>query len=102
MAAATWTASIICSSSQPFVARNRRAAPPLFDALPAALSAYSLTLEKEGQSLVYRFDTQEEQTGIAPLLRTLHELGIDFKDLHTRESSLEEIFVSLVHEEKSA
>ncbi len=71
-------------------------------ALPPALSAFNLTLSENGQSLTYRFDTQQDQTGIAPLLRMLNELGIDFKDLHTRESSLEEIFVSLVHEEKSA
>ena len=43
------------------------------------------------------FDTQTEETGIAALLKQLAELGIDFKDLHSSESSLEDIFVSLVH-----
>ncbi|MBW8722979.1 MAG: hypothetical protein JF626_14315, partial [Polaromonas sp.] len=51
---------------------------------------------------VYTFDTQTEETGIAPLLKQLAELGIDFKDLHSSESSLEDIFVSLVHADKSA
>lgn len=46
---------------------------------------------------MYTFDAQGEQTGIAALLRKLDELGIGFKDLHSSESSLEEIFVSLVH-----
>ncbi len=64
--------------------------------LPAALSGQALTLEKGGLSLVYSFDAQSENTGIASLLRKLNELHIDFKDLHTAESSLEEIFVSLV------
>ena len=48
-------------------------------------------------ALVYTFDVQSEETGIAGLLRRLAEHGIDFKDLHSSESSLEEIFVSLVH-----
>ena len=52
---------------------------------------------QEGNALVYTFDTQREQTGIATLMRRLNEQGIDFKDLHSSESSLEEIFVSLVH-----
>jgi ABC-2 type transport system ATP-binding protein len=46
--------------------------------------------------LIYTFDAQGEHTGIASLLRQLSESGIDFKDLNTKESSLEEIFVSLV------
>ncbi len=47
--------------------------------------------------LVYTFDAQAERSGIATLLRRLGDLGIGFKDLHSSESSLEEIFVSLVH-----
>ena len=65
--------------------------------LPDELSALALELADEGHALVYTFDTQTEETGIAALLKRLGELGIDFKDLHSSESSLEEIFVSLVH-----
>ena len=64
--------------------------------IPQGLSDLPLTLSEDGQSLVYTFDTQADDTGIAPLLRRLHEQGIDFKDLHSSETSLEDIFVSLV------
>ena len=67
------------------------------ECIPAALDGVPLELADEGHALVYTFDTQSEQTGIAALLRRLGELGIDFKDLHSSESSLEDIFVSLVH-----
>ena len=66
------------------------------EALPEALRPLPLELADDGRALVYTFDTQAEDTGIAPLLRRLHEQGIDFKDLHSSESSLEDIFVSLV------
>jgi ABC-2 type transport system ATP-binding protein len=65
-------------------------------AIPAGLAGLPLELAKDGSELVYSFDTQASETGIAGLLRKLNELGIEFKDLHTQESSLEEIFVSLV------
>ncbi|HEY8615232.1 MAG TPA: ABC transporter ATP-binding protein [Phenylobacterium sp.] len=65
-------------------------------ALPDGLGAYSLALANEGQELIYTFDTQAAHTGIAELLRELSKRGIDFKDLQTSQSSLEEIFVSLV------
>jgi ABC-2 type transport system ATP-binding protein len=65
-------------------------------ALPPALSDLKLEVLKDGTELVYTFDTQAAETGIASLLRRLNELGIEFKDLHTAESSLEDIFVSLV------
>ena len=65
--------------------------------LPDVLAGLPLALAAEGHSLVYTFDTQQEETGIAALLKQLAELGIDFKDLHSSESSLEDIFVSLVH-----
>lgn len=65
--------------------------------LPEALAGLPLALAAEGHALVYTFDTQREETGIAALLKQLAELGIDFKDLHSSESSLEDIFVSLVH-----
>ena len=70
-------------------------------AIPAKLSDYDLELAAEGNELVYTFDAQSEQTGIAELLRRLDDEGIDFKDLHSSQSSLEEIFVNLVHEEKT-
>ena len=65
-------------------------------AIPAELTNYPLELSPGGDQLVYTFDTQGDRTGIAGLLRRLSEHGIDFKDLNTSESSLEEIFVSLV------
>jgi ABC-2 type transport system ATP-binding protein len=64
--------------------------------IPAALAAYQLELSNDGCALVYTFDAQHEQTGIADLLRQLGDNGIDFKDLHSSQSSLEDIFVSLV------
>ena len=70
--------------------------------IPDALAGLPLELAAEGHALVYTFDTQREETGIAALLKQLGELGIDFKDLHSSESSLEDIFVSLVHAGASA
>ena len=70
--------------------------------LPAELDDPSLALSEDALSLVYTFDTQQEETGIATLLRRLSEQGIDFKDLRSSESSLEEIFVSLVNASKEA
>jgi len=66
--------------------------------IPAELGAWSLGLKTEGTVLEYTFDATEEGTGIPALLRRLSELGIGFKDLQTEQSSLEDIFVSLVHE----
>jgi ABC-2 type transport system ATP-binding protein len=67
--------------------------------IPAPLSDLPLELSDDGGTLTYTFDVQQgERTGIATLLRRLADHGIDFKDLHTSESSLEEIFVSLVRE----
>jgi len=65
-------------------------------AVPQGLSAYDLALANDGADLVYTFDAQAEHTGIAELLRELSKRGVDFKDLQTEQSSLEEIFVSLV------
>jgi ABC-2 type transport system ATP-binding protein len=65
-------------------------------AIPAGLEAYALALANDGADLVYSFDAQAESTGIAELLKRLTERGVDFKDLRTEESSLEDIFVSLV------
>ena len=66
------------------------------DAVPDALAAHSLGLAADGGELVYTYDTQAERTGITALLRDLNEAGIKFKDLKTTQSSLEEIFVSLL------
>ena len=70
--------------------------------IPAPLADLPLELSADGTSLIYTFDTQAEQTGIGALLRRLNEQGIDFKDLHSSESSLEEIFVNLVHGARNA
>ena len=72
--------------------------PEPLAAIPAGLSAWALTLANDGSDLEYVFDANQEQTTIPVLLRRLGELGIGFKDLTTRQSSLEEIFVSLVSE----
>ncbi|HEY6560968.1 MAG TPA: ABC transporter ATP-binding protein [Polyangiaceae bacterium] len=64
--------------------------------LPPELADATLELTGDGHELVYTFDVKTDQTGIARLLRRLGELGIEFKDLQTSQSSLEEIFVSLV------
>jgi len=64
--------------------------------LPATLSGRQLELSENGTQLSYTFDAKGEDTGIASLLKQLAEQGIDFKDLRTEESSLEDIFVSLV------
>jgi ABC-2 type transport system ATP-binding protein len=65
-------------------------------AVPEQLSDWPLELSQGGETLTYTFDAQAEETGIAALMRRLSEAGIDFKDLQTQESSLEDIFVSLV------
>jgi len=68
--------------------------------IPEALAGRKLELSADGLQLVYTFDTQAETTGIASLLRVLRDQGIDFRDLNTQESSLEEIFVNLVRERR--
>jgi ABC-2 type transport system ATP-binding protein len=70
--------------------------------MPEALARWPLELSGAGHTLTYTFDTQKDETGIAELLRTLHAQGIDFKDLQSSESSLEDIFVSLVHKKQEA
>ena len=66
------------------------------DAIPDALAAHRLTLANGGGELVYTYDTQGERTGITALLADLRNAGIRFRDLHTTQSSLEDIFVDLV------
>ena len=66
------------------------------DALPPALGAHALTLANGGSELVFTYDTQGERTGITTLLDDLNRAGIQFRDLQTEQSSLEDIFVGLV------
>ena len=66
--------------------------------IPGELTLEPVHLSDDGYELIYTFDSQQEQAGVARLLRTLGDLGIEYRDLQTRESSLEEIFVGLVHE----
>jgi ABC-2 type transport system ATP-binding protein len=69
-------------------------------AIPTALADLPLELAAGGEQIIYTFDSQGERTGIATLLRRLQDEGITFRDLHSRESSLEEIFVSLVRKSR--
>lgn len=68
------------------------------DKVPGELTLEPVELSEDGYELIFTFDSQQEQAGVARLLRTLSDLGIEYRDLQTRESSLEEIFVGLVHE----
>lgn len=70
-------------------------------AVPPELAQWDLNLRNEGQELEYAFDAQADDTGVPALIRRLEGLGIAFKDLNTRQSSLEDIFVSLVHGDKT-
>ena len=71
-------------------------------AVPAELAEWAPTLKADGNELEYVFDSNLEKTGVPSLLRKLSDLGIAFKDLHTSQSSLEDIFVSLVHRDTGA
>jgi ABC-2 type transport system ATP-binding protein len=68
------------------------------DALPDVLQTQGLELAADGESLVYTYDAQHERTGIGSLLAELGTAGIKFRDLQTKESSLEDIFVNLVRD----
>ncbi len=70
-------------------------AEPLSE-IPATLQSLPLTLSENHMQLVYTFDAQTQKKGIASLLRQLSDEGIDFQDLYTSESSLEDIFVKLI------
>jgi ABC-2 type transport system ATP-binding protein len=65
-------------------------------AIPAELGDWSLSLEEDGHALVYEFDSRADATGVPSLLRRMSDIGISFRDLNTRQSSLEDIFVGLV------
>ena len=69
------------------------------DAVPDALAAHDLELAEDGRRLIYTYDTHAERTGITALLTDLNDAGVRFRDLNTSQSSLEEIFVSLVRKE---
>ena len=71
-------------------------------ALPPELQDRGLALSSDGSELIYTYDTQAERTGITTLLKDLGAAGITFKDLTTTQSSLEDIFVSLLHEAKAS
>ena len=66
--------------------------------IPEALAGYRLTLSEDGREMVYTFDKTDEQASVPALIRALTKEGVAFSDLNTRQSSLEDIFVSLVHE----
>jgi ABC-2 type transport system ATP-binding protein len=68
-------------------------------AIPESLAAYQLTLGKDGRELVFSYDTQGERTGITTLLTDLRSAGIRLRDLQTKQSSLEDIFVGLVRQQ---
>jgi ABC-2 type transport system ATP-binding protein len=68
------------------------------DAIPATLSLYDLELAAGGNELIYTYDTRAERTGITPLLAAVSDAGLRFRDLQTSQSSLEDIFVSLVRD----
>jgi ABC-2 type transport system ATP-binding protein len=70
------------------------------DAIPDDLAAHRLTLAADGNELLYNYDTRGERTGITALLGDLNRAGIRFRDLSTTQSSLEDIFVDLVRQEK--
>ncbi len=68
--------------------------------IPPELARFTLALEAQGTELAYTFDQSEESTGVPLLLRQMSDLGIGFKDLNTKKSSLEDIFVSLVSSDR--
>ena len=68
------------------------------DVVPPELAAHNLALAEDGKELVFSYDTQGERTGVTALLSDLNRLGIRFRDLHTTQSSLEDIFIGLVSE----
>lgn len=74
----------------------------VMETVPAELAEWNLTLQAEGHELLYVFDANAERTGVPSLLRRMSDLGIGFKDLNTSQSSLEDIFVSLVHQKDAA
>ena len=70
------------------------------EAIPQELQAWDLVIDETGQTLEYHFGTEEEQTEVPQLLREMNRIGLEFTDLNTRQSSLEEIFVNLLQERR--
>ncbi len=70
------------------------------DRIPGELAGYGLELTPDGSELIYTYNTQTERTGITALLADLNRAGIKYNDLQTKQSSLEDIFVSLVKERR--
>lgn len=66
--------------------------------IPDALSVYELSLSEEGDELTYTFDRQNQEAGMGKLIKQLNEQGVEFKDIHSRQSTLEDIFVHLVRD----
>jgi ABC-2 type transport system ATP-binding protein len=71
-------------------------------AIPAELSEWKLELSEDGGQLTYEFDAKADRTGVPSLLAAMRDSGIAFKDLDTHQSSLEDIFVGLIHHKKAA
>jgi ABC-2 type transport system ATP-binding protein len=67
-------------------------------AVPPELAEWNVRLKEDGRTLCYEFDSHAERTGIASLMRALSDARIAYKDLSTHQSSLEDIFVELVHQ----
>ena len=76
-------------------------AEPL-QAIPAELAEWRLELSEDGSQLTFEFDAKADRTGVPSLLAAMRDAGIAFKDLDTHQSSLEDIFVGLIHEKKAA
>ena len=70
--------------------------------IPAELSEWKLELSEDGSQLTFEFDAKADRTGVPSLLAAMRDAGIAFKDLDTHQSSLEDIFVGLIHEKKAA
>ena len=68
--------------------------------VPSSLAEWSPSLSNNGSTLTYEFDAKAERTGIPSLLTAMRDAGIAFKDLDTKQSSLEDIFVGLIHDRK--
>ena len=75
-------------------------AQPL-DSIPEALDSYGLSLSANGSELIYTYGSQREGSAVAALLEDLNRHGIRFQDIDTSQRSLEDIFVSLLHEEST-
>ncbi len=74
----------------------------VMETVPPELADWKVTLEADGHELRYAFDANADETGVPSLLKRMSDLGIGFKDLNTKQSSLEDIFVSLVHRKDAA